>query len=107
MKIREDVALLTELEAATMLRLSERTLRYLRAEGKVRYVRTSPRRIRYRLDDIEAYIANQTVQDAPPCPSTNTPRASSGTMISSSRASAITEALAARRSGMRRVSRQR
>jgi len=55
------MTLLTQREAATLLRLSERTLERWRVAGdgpkKVRLGRS----IRYRLADIEAYIAARVV----------------------------------------------
>lgn len=53
------MTLLTQLEAATLLHLSERTLERLRGAGP-KFVRLG-RSIRYRPTDIEAYIASRVV----------------------------------------------
>ena len=91
--------LLTEAEAATALHVSPRTLRALRGDGKIRYVRISPRVVAYTTADIEEYIERQTKQDAPKCPSTNPRKAGSGTSISDSKVIGITALRDARRSG--------
>ena len=50
--------LLTQREAASVLRLSERTLERMRVHGSsLRFVRLSRRSIRYRQADLDAYIA--------------------------------------------------
>jgi predicted DNA-binding transcriptional regulator AlpA len=55
------MTLLTQREAAAVLHLSERTLERLRVSGTgPKFVRIS-RSIRYRLTDIEAYIASRVV----------------------------------------------
>lgn len=55
------MTLLTQLEAATLLHLSERTLERLRVSGAgPKFVRLG-RSIRYRPTDIEAYIASRVV----------------------------------------------
>jgi len=51
----------SEAEAAAILTdlgypLSPRTLARLRASGQIGYTRLSPRRVRYRMSDLEAYI---------------------------------------------------
>jgi hypothetical protein len=50
--------LLTEAEAAQLLRIGERTLRELRRDRKIRYVAITARKIAYRLEDCEEYIAS-------------------------------------------------
>ncbi|MBF5091325.1 helix-turn-helix domain-containing protein [Novosphingobium sp. NBM11] len=90
--------LLTEEQAAKSLGMSARTLRGIRSKGMIRYIRTSPRTIRYTPEDLDEYLAKQTTQDQPQCRSTSRRKASTGTMISSSKVSAITEALMLRRS---------
>jgi len=49
--------LLTEAEAAKRLRIGERTLRQLRCDGKIRYIALTARKIAYRLEDCEEYLA--------------------------------------------------
>lgn len=51
--------LLTEAEAAARLRLSPRTLRSIRRQGQIRYIALSARKIAYRAEDCEEYIAKQ------------------------------------------------
>ncbi len=72
--------LLTEAEAAQVIGLSERTLRSLRKEGRITYVRKSPGRIAYRADDLAEYIEASVRRETPPCPSTSPPKAASGNM---------------------------
>jgi len=57
------MTLLTQREAATLLRLSERTLERLRVSGSggPRFVRCGRRSIRYRQEDLDAYIASRVV----------------------------------------------
>ena len=55
--------LLTEAEAAELLRIPERTLRHLRAVGRISYVRVSARNIAYREDHIEDFIAGCTTRN--------------------------------------------
>ncbi|UKK84715.1 helix-turn-helix domain-containing protein [Sphingopyxis sp. BSN-002] len=49
--------LLTEMEAATRLRIGERTLRSIRQRGEIRYVLIGARKIFYRPEDCEEYLA--------------------------------------------------
>lgn len=49
---------LTETEAAEFLGIGARTLRELRREGRIRYVALTARKIAYRLEDCEEYIAS-------------------------------------------------
>ena len=50
--------LLTQREAALVLRLSERTLERWRVQGiRLRFVRLPSRSIRYRQQDLDAYVA--------------------------------------------------
>lgn len=67
--------LLTEAEAAEILRLSPRTLRSLRSKGLIRYVCPTGNRIRYREDDIAEYIEQQTVDARPVTPTAPAPKA--------------------------------
>lgn len=50
--------LLTEAEAAEFLRIGTRTLRELRRARKIHYVALTARKIAYRLEDCEEYIAS-------------------------------------------------
>ena len=56
--------LLTEEEAATFLRMSPRTLRDLRRARAIRYVALSARKIAYRVEDCEEYIASRVRLDS-------------------------------------------
>ena len=54
--------LLTQREAATLLKLSERTVERMRVSGLgPKFIRVSGRSIRYRLTDIESYISSRVV----------------------------------------------
>jgi excisionase family DNA binding protein len=56
------MTLLTQREAASVLRLSERTLERMRVHGSsLRFVRLSRRSIRYRQADLDAYVAARVV----------------------------------------------
>lgn len=56
------MTLLTQREAATILRLSERTLERLRVQGVgPKFVRCSRRSIRYREADLNEWIAARVV----------------------------------------------
>lgn len=98
-------ALLTEAEAAAIIRVSERTLRSIRAKGMIRYVRPSPRKVFYTPEDCAEYLEKHSGRDTPPCPSTNPRKAASGTSTSNGEVVAITAALAARRNGTRNATR--
>ena len=93
-------ALLSEQEAAAVLRMSQRTLRSLRDNGKIRYIRTSRRKIHYTPEDIADYIARQARQEDAPCPSIAPRKARASTMTSSGAAPDILDRLAARPGGM-------
>lgn len=77
--------LLTEPDAAQALGVSPRTLRKLRAEGKIRYVAVTARRIRYRQQDLDAFtearstVAQPTGVPKPPAPKRTGARA--GTVV--------------------------
>ena len=54
--------LLTQREAATLLKLSQRTIERLRVSGLgPKFIRVSGRSIRYRLTDIETYVSSRVV----------------------------------------------
>jgi excisionase family DNA binding protein len=55
------IKLLTQSEAADLLRLSERTLERLRLTGGGPKFARMGRRVRYRLSDLEAWIASRVV----------------------------------------------
>ena len=97
--------LLTPIEAADRLRVSERTLRTLKRQGLIRYIALTERRIAYRAEDCDDYVAARIRQDEPPCPSTSQRKAASGTTTSSSKVTGITEARDARRNAMQSGSR--
>ena len=65
-----DPVLLTPLEAAKRLHISDKTLRRLRQQGHIRYVAITERKIRYRPEDCDAYVAAR-VREEPECPSTS------------------------------------
>ena len=53
-----DTALLTEKDAACLLHISIHALRHWRREGRgPQYLRLGRRMIRYRLPDLQAYVA--------------------------------------------------
>lgn len=66
-------SLLSELEAARRLLLSERTLRKLRAEGQIRYVALTGRRVAYRPQDLEAFVSAR-VKEGKPCQQPPSPK---------------------------------
>jgi excisionase family DNA binding protein len=92
--------LLTEAEAAARLGISPRTLRKIRTDGEIRYVRPSPRKVYYTEGDCAEYLARQTRQETQPCPSINPPKARASTSISSGKGKGIMARLAARPGGM-------
>jgi hypothetical protein len=55
-------------EAAAELRISERTLRRLKAQRLIRYVRISERKWGLRPSDIAAYLADRVEQEADMAP---------------------------------------
>lgn len=58
-------ALLSPEQAAERLHMSERTLRDIKRKGMIRYVALSARKIVYRVEDCEEYIASRVRQDQP------------------------------------------
>lgn len=50
--------LLTPDEAAARLKMSERTLRELRKQGRIRYIQPTPRKIFYDPADCDAFLAS-------------------------------------------------
>ena len=55
--------LLTPLEAAARLHVSDKTLRRLRQQGLIRYVAITERKIRYRPEDCDAYIQSRVREE--------------------------------------------
>ena len=55
--------LLTPLEAALRLHVSDKTLRRIRQQGHIRYVALTERKIRYRPEDCDAYVASRIRED--------------------------------------------
>lgn len=59
------VELIAEEEAARRLLMSPRTLRDLRRAGLIRYVRLTPRKIAYRPEDCDEYVAAHLCVEVP------------------------------------------
>ncbi|WP_443019457.1 helix-turn-helix domain-containing protein [Sphingomonas adhaesiva] len=64
------IDLLTPEQAAERLHLCTKTLRRLRSQGLIRYVAITDRKIRYRPEDCDEYVASRT-RKAVECPSTS------------------------------------
>ncbi|WP_339345530.1 helix-turn-helix domain-containing protein [uncultured Sphingomonas sp.] len=62
--------LLTPQEAAARLHLCTKTLRRLRREGHIRYVAITDRKILYRPEDCDEFVASRA-RKAAECPSTS------------------------------------
>ena len=92
-----DRCMITAKAAAQLLGLDETTLRGLTDDAAIRAVRRGKVRS-YTEADVRLFLSEGP--DAP-CRSTNRPKAVSGNSTSSGAVVAITEALAARRNGMR------
>lgn len=61
--------LLTPDEAAARLKMSERTLRELRKQGRIRYIQPTPRKIFYDPADCDAFLAScRRLDERPPEP---------------------------------------
>lgn len=60
--------LLTHDQAAARLRVCAKTLRQLRQQGLIRYVAVSARKIFYRPEDCDAYLASCERVDVPQAP---------------------------------------
>lgn len=63
-RIGQAGALLTPEEAAAYLRVCPKTLRSIRQRGLIRYVAVTSRKIFYRLEDCEAYLASCSRMEA-------------------------------------------
>lgn len=70
----EMTALLSPAEAAQRLHLSERTLRDLKRRGLIRYVALTERKVFYRPEDCDEYVAARVRVDEP-CESNPRPKA--------------------------------
>lgn len=57
--------LLTPIEAAERLHVSERTLRDLKRRGLIRYVAITQRRIAYRAEDCDEFVSTRVRVDEP------------------------------------------
>ncbi|WP_422028411.1 helix-turn-helix transcriptional regulator [Pyruvatibacter mobilis] len=108
-------------EAARVLAVSPSTLKRLKRDGTLPFIRVSARAVRYHPDDLEAYKKAQRTREAdtaPPrragangkgkgskgattCPSTGTAGRGSGTMTSASTVVDFTDRLAQRRARRR------
>jgi|KBSSwiStaDraftv2_1062776.scaffolds.fasta_scaffold1070907_1 hypothetical protein len=60
--------LLTEEQAAEILHVSPRTLRDLRRHGAIRYVAITARKVGYRPEDCEEYVASRLRVESPAAP---------------------------------------
>jgi hypothetical protein len=65
--------ILTEAEAARYLRIGERTLRDIRRRGQIRYIALTARKIAYRPEDCEEYLAAR-VRVEQPCDTRQKPK---------------------------------
>lgn len=59
--------LITATEAARILNVAPRTVARYREEGRLPYVRYSPRKILFRKNDIESFITRSYVQESDYC----------------------------------------
>ncbi|WP_197418454.1 helix-turn-helix domain-containing protein [Sphingomonas sp. CCH9-F2] len=87
--------LLTPAEAAARLHLCTKTLRRLRREGHIRYVAITDRKILYRPEDCDEFVASRA-RKAAECPSTSRRTRPTTTSISSGKVIGFTARRAAR-----------
>ncbi|MBN3537801.1 helix-turn-helix domain-containing protein [Sphingomonas pseudosanguinis] len=92
--------LLTPEQAAHRLSVCTKTLRRLRQDGHIRYVAITDRKIRYRPEDCDDYVASRA-RKAPECPSTKRVNRRTSTTTSSSKVVDFTARRAQRPSGRR------
>ena len=92
--------LLTSDQAAALLHVSTRTLRQLRQNGLIRYIAITDRKILYRPEDCEDYIASRA-RKASECPSTSRRTRRISTSTSSSTVVGFMARQAAKQSGKR------
>ncbi|WP_430459106.1 helix-turn-helix domain-containing protein [Sphingomonas parapaucimobilis] len=76
--------LLSPQEAAKRLSVCTKTLRRLRQGGHIRYVAITDRKIRYRPEDCDDFVASRA-RKAPECPSTSRKTRRISTLTSSSK----------------------
>ncbi|WP_294243183.1 helix-turn-helix domain-containing protein [uncultured Sphingomonas sp.] len=92
--------LLTPDQAAHRLSVCTKTLRRLRQDGHIRYVAITDRKIRYRPEDCDDYVASRA-RKAPECPSTSRKTRRISTSTSSSKVVDFTARQAQRASEQR------
>jgi excisionase family DNA binding protein len=69
------IALLTPDEAAERMHVCTKILRRLRDQGLIRYVAVTDRKIRYRPEDVDAYLESRVrMAEQPPQPNTGPAR---------------------------------
>ncbi|WP_375292436.1 helix-turn-helix domain-containing protein [Sphingomonas melonis] len=90
--------LLTPEQAAARLHVCTKTLRRLRDDGHIRYVAITDRKIRYRPEDCDDYVAARA-RKAPECPSTSRKTRRISTSTSSGKVVAFTGRRVPRPSG--------
>ncbi|WP_147036068.1 helix-turn-helix domain-containing protein [Sphingomonas aquatilis] len=88
--------LLTPEEAAKRIHVCTKTLRRLRQDGHIRYVAITDRKIRYRPEDCDEFIASRA-RKAPECLSTSRKTRRISTSTSSGRVVAFTDRRGQRR----------
>ena len=71
--------LLTPMEAAKRLHISDKTLRRIRQQGHIRYVALTERKIRYRPEDCDAYLVTGSSAGAYEAPTSRKTRPSTST----------------------------
>lgn len=69
--------ILTEAEAAAYLRIGARTLRDIRRRGEIRYIALTARKIAYRPEDCEEYLAAR-LRVEQPCDTRQKPKRARG-----------------------------
>ena len=90
--------LLTPMEAAARLHISDKTLRRIRQQGHIRYVALTERKIRYRPEDCDAYLASRVREDEP-CQFTKRRNQRTGSMTSNIVVGDFTDRRAKKRKG--------
>ncbi|WP_083937517.1 helix-turn-helix domain-containing protein [Sphingomonas sp. PR090111-T3T-6A] len=92
--------LLTPQQAAKRLHVCTKTLRQLRREGSIRYVAITDRKIRYRPEDCDEFVASRA-RKAPECPSTSRKTRRISTSTSSGKVVAFTARRGSRPNALR------
>lgn len=90
--------LLTPDEAAKRLHISDKTLRRIRQQGHIRYVALTERKIRYRPEDCDAYVASRIREDEQ-CQFTKRQNQRTGSMTSNIVVGDFTDRRAKKRKG--------